>query len=353
MSTEALSVIIPVFNCKKYLENCIASILAVNDHCTNVFIHEIILVDDGSTDGSSELCDKLALTVETENCVIRAIHQNNRGVSSARNVGLCTATGSFILFVDSDDTVDSQKLCEILQIIRRNDSIDMVVFGLSFDYYYGDRVYRHDIMLPPFEGVRSFEECNANLYSLFLNNMLSPLWNKLIRRSVIENSKLLLQEDMFLYEDLDFSLRTLAKCRRVLFCAEPIYHYRQAQDEGNAGRRLKRIDHIPEIIDKVEDALIPFDDKAKILMSLYLVLASEKISCASKKETDTICCDFREWIDRHSMKSKIENNKQALLLYNGKTHHLLFQRTKSKIRHQLANWIKIHIGDFRKWKLMC
>ena len=71
---KTLSVIIPVYNCGDYLESCVASIAAVNANCKTMFIGEIILVDDGSTDGSSKLCDQLAAK-GSENCAIRVIHQ--------------------------------------------------------------------------------------------------------------------------------------------------------------------------------------------------------------------------------------------------------------------------------------
>ena len=302
---ESFSVIVPVYNCKKYLESCITSITAVNDFCSSKFIHEIILVDDGSTDGSSELCDNLAWKKKTEGCTIHVIHQVNRGVSAARNAGLRAATGSFILFVDSDDTIDSQKLAELINKIGHDSSIDMAVFGMSFDYYSGDRIYRQDLMLPPVEGIKTHDECSEILYSLFRNNAVSSLCNRLIRKDVIENTGIYLQEDMFLYEDLEFSLRILAQCRAVYFCPEPVYHYRQAADEGNAGRRLKRIAHLPDLLNKIEDAIAKEKDKNRILLALYLTLAREKISVSSKAEIKTVCSDFKCWIDDHALLDKI------------------------------------------------
>lgn len=345
---EALSVIIPVFNSREYLESCISSVIAVNAVGATSLIHEIILVDDGSTDGSSDLCDKLAST-SFEDCAIRVIHQHNQGVSAARNVGLRAATGTFVLFVDSDDTIDSEKLAELINIVAQDASTEMVVFGMSFDYYSGDRIYRQDAMLPPVEGIKSLDECRAMLYSLFESNAISPLWNKLIRRNLIQRSGAFLREDMFLYEDLEFSLRILAHCNSVYFYPEPIYHYRQASDEGNAGRRLKRIEHIPDIVDKVEDALVSFGDSNNILLSLYLVLAREKISCASKNDTSVVCDDFKKWIDNHGILNKISDNGWAMFLYENKVAVLLRRRKRAKIRHSIANTIKKTIGDFRNW----
>ncbi len=345
---NTFSVIIPVFNCKAYLRECLASLIAVNDPGKAAGIHEIILVDDGSTDGSSALCDELASENSTEACVIRTIHQTNQGVSSARNTGLRAARGTFVFFVDSDDTVESQTLAELLQRLSEDTDADMAVFGLSFDYYTGDRLYRRDVLLPPVEGTRSLGECSGMTALLFRQNMLSSLCNRLIRRSVIEEAGIFLREDMFLYEDLEFSLRTLARCKAVLFYREPIYRYRQTPDQGNAGRRLKRVAHVPEIVDKIEDALLPSGGNAELLLSLYLILAREKIRVATVKETKLVCADFKGWIDRHGWKQKIAGSKQAMLLYEGETFQLLFRREKTKVHHFLAVRAKRFIGSLRK-----
>ena len=127
---ETLSVIIPVYNSTACLERCIASITAVNECANTVLVHEIILVDDGSTDGSSELCDQSAVTLSSEDLAIRVIHQANRGVSAARNAGLHAANGTFVFFVDSDDTVDSKMLADLIQTIRGDTSVDLAVYGL-------------------------------------------------------------------------------------------------------------------------------------------------------------------------------------------------------------------------------
>lgn len=94
-----VSIIVPVYNCEAYLKKCIASILAQT--CREL---ELILVDDGSTDGSSALCDALA----EQDPRIRVIHQANTGVSAARNAGLDAAAGEWIGFVDADDWIDPQ-----------------------------------------------------------------------------------------------------------------------------------------------------------------------------------------------------------------------------------------------------
>ena len=108
MMKELISVIVPVYNVEKYLDNCVQSIL--RQSYTNL---EIILIDDGSTDKSSQLCDEYSQKDKR----IKVIHKKNGGQSDARNVGITVATGKYIAFVDSDDYIDEQFLDCLLSTI--------------------------------------------------------------------------------------------------------------------------------------------------------------------------------------------------------------------------------------------
>ena len=103
MENIKLSFIVPVYNVEKYLRKCMDSILA-QDYSN----YEIILIDDGSTDDSGAICDEYTHTHHTSNithqtCPIRVIHQDNAGLSAARNAGIKAARGTYLCFVDSDD----------------------------------------------------------------------------------------------------------------------------------------------------------------------------------------------------------------------------------------------------------
>ena len=102
-ANEKISVIVPVYNVKLYLHKCVDSIL--NQTYQNI---EVLLIDDGSTDGSSDICDSYT----EKDSRIKVVHKKNGGLSSARNTGLDMATGEYILFVDSDDYID-------IEMIRR------------------------------------------------------------------------------------------------------------------------------------------------------------------------------------------------------------------------------------------
>lgn len=120
-----ISVIVPVYNTANYLCQCVNSI--INQTYNDL---EIILVDDGSTDGSGAICDKYA---ELDNRII-VMHKPNDGLISARKSGLSIATGEYIGFVDSDDWIDTDMFANIVSYVFQNDSPDIVGFGLKEEY---------------------------------------------------------------------------------------------------------------------------------------------------------------------------------------------------------------------------
>ena len=275
------------------------------------------------------------------------IHQENKGVSAARNAGLRALKGDYIFFVDSDDLVDSKRLAELLRILVKDNTLDMIVFGMTFDFYSGDQIYGNRLMLPPVDGVIEYDEYTGLLFDLFKNNMVSSLCNRIIRSTVVKGAGLSLREDMFLYEDFEFVLRVLANCRKVRFSLSPIYHYRIIKGKDNFSNRIKKIEHIDEIVNKIEEALTPFGGSFDILLSLYLILAREKLKCSSRIETNDVSNEFKEWIDLHSRRDSILNDEYAMLLYNKRCTKLLVERRITRIRNKLVATVKYYNRLFR------
>lgn len=114
-----VSVVVPVYNVKMYLAECVNSLL-----CQTLNDIDIILVDDGSTDGSESMCDSYA----KENKSVRVIHKENGGLGSARNVGLDAATGEYVYFIDGDDSIKKDAL-EKLYDYAEKDSLDVILFS--------------------------------------------------------------------------------------------------------------------------------------------------------------------------------------------------------------------------------
>ena len=111
MHEDLVSIIVPVYNVEKFVEKCVKSLM--NQTHKNI---EIILVDDGSPDHSPEIIDRIAV----EDQRVHVIHQQNRGVSAARNAGLQCASGEYVMFVDGDDWVDSDYVSYFLMLVSEN-----------------------------------------------------------------------------------------------------------------------------------------------------------------------------------------------------------------------------------------
>lgn len=327
-----ISFIIPVFNSGQYLENCFQKIKDVK-----LPDYEVIIVDDGSTDNSDIICDKLA----SENDAVICIHQQNQGVSVARNRGIDVATGEFIIFIDADDSFEPEHLHNLIKKLDNEPGVDMVIWGLSFDYYHNGKLYRRDEIETPLSGIYERDQWNCQMVNLYHTNSLSPVWNKMIRRSILVQKGIYFRRDMFLYEDLEFSLQCMSHCDHILFEPTVIYRYRQSEDEGNAGRRLNRIKKLTDVVSQINEAFeesVSSEQKNEILLSLYLTLAREKISVSSRKEISVVCDDFSKWYETGSYQLKGDAFINKLL--NHKVGSLRFKSKYTVIRHRIAILVK-------------
>lgn len=342
-----ISFIVPVYNCEKYIESCIYGIESIG-----LKEYEILLVDDGSTDNSGYLCDNFA----DRNKKIQCIHQQNQGVSSARNKGLKVAKGDYIFFADADDTIEPLLFLNLIKELEKESGIDIVIFGLSFDYYNKNVLYYRDELKAPLSGVKNSALWIKDLQELFYANSLSPIWNKLFKRSFLIQNGLYLREDMFLYEDLEYSLRCMTYCDNILFRPEIIYHYHRREESG---QRLRRINHISLLVGQLEAA---FNNLLKekclqekqnitenILLILYLILAREKIAVSNFKEIGMVCDDFAEWYYARDYQD-IGHEKafiNDLLKHN--IVNLIIRRDYTMIRHKIA--VKVKSSAFYKKRI--
>ncbi len=355
---KKVSFTIPVYNCGNYLEDCLAGIrAAMEPSCGD---YEIILVNDGSKDSSGEICDRLSEQYTN----VKVFHQENQGVSAARNRGIDMAEGELMIFPDADDNIEPEKLRQLIHVMDEDNTIDLLIFGLSMDYYHHGARYRRDELAYSKEGKMLSEEWQDSFYELYLCNYISPVCNKIFRKSMIEENHIRFDAGMFLYEDLDFAIRYMACCGTIYSSQEIIYHYRQQEDEGNAKRRLMRIDHLTHPVDKIEKALNEMVDRqclsaaAKdrikaILPHLYLVLARDKISVADRSQIRQICFDMAEWLrdkPENFTESLSEGDREYMkCVANGQISHLLANRRYTAVRHKAAIAVK-NTGIYQKLK---
>ena len=212
-----VSVIIPVYNVEKYLRQCVVSLREIRTAM------EIILVDDGSTDGSGILCDELG----REDSRIRVIHQPNGGLSAARNTGIRNARGEYLLFLDSDDFLDPAATEALL---KHTASGADALMGL-YNNYYSDNDAREPENSPAFlamEGLLPMERFLAGVPTDGKTCYMTA-WRFLPRREFLVEQALYFLPGI-LHEDEEWTQRLLCRAGSVFVTHEYFYQYRQARE---------------------------------------------------------------------------------------------------------------------------
>ncbi len=328
------SFIVPVYNCIATLSACVEAVCAVD-----LTDWELLFIDDGSTDGSGGECDRLAGQYPQ----VRVLHQENGGVSAARNRGIQEARGKWLLFMDADDDLESEKLGAVLKAPAALAG-DMVCFGMAFEFYRKGVCYRRDPLYYPREGLLTRAQWSGDLETLFLCNSLSTVCNKAYRRDFLQANGLRFREDMFLYEDLEFVLRCLHHCGSIYNVPQALYRYRQSEDEGNAGRRVQKISALSAWIVPVEQAMdaladtVPEQQRKCIVLRLYLILAREKVAVSDLAGVRQLCEDYRKW-SRGRQVPVVEPSFQSQL-QAGRAGAILLHHKKTALRHQIAIRVK-------------
>lgn len=216
-----VSIIIPAYNCIKSLEYCTRSI---QQQTYTGF--ELILVDDGSIDGSGELCDKFAAADSR----IKVIHKPNGGVSSARNAGIDAATGEYITFCDSDDYLEPDYLETLIQTAKSNPDCGHI--WCCFQTVTG---YQKENAVPNYLSAESVLHYTLKGYMTLHEMWLDTCpWNKLYTAKIIKESGLHFSEDLSLGEDWLFNLTYIdaSENDRIAVITKPLYNYVRGNEES-------------------------------------------------------------------------------------------------------------------------
>lgn len=206
MSEPEISVIIPVYNKKKYLDKCLNSV--IHQTYSNI---EVIVIDDGSTDGSTSICKRYSKEDDRINLIIK----ENAGVSSARNLGIRLAKGDWLLFLDSDDFLELNALEELLTIAKKTNS-DIV--------YYGCNIYKDEDL------IRSRNVKELRVYDelkVFFNNVkIDPASACLnfTKRKIVKDNNLFFNESMKYNEDVLFVYSLYCHIQRITIYNKALYN---------------------------------------------------------------------------------------------------------------------------------
>lgn len=216
---KKISVIVPVYNVERYLKRCIESI--INQTYKDL---EIILVDDGSTDSSGNICDEYKKIDKR----ISVIHKKNGGLSDARNEGLKVVTGTYIAFVDSDDFLDLD-MYEYMQKNIEKENADIVICGTKIDYDNGKIIVKSSKKLEEFDTKRALIELNS------FKTFDMSVWNKLYKKSVIDRIMFPVGKKS---EDYFVMYRYFDRAQKVVVLPEAKYHYIQRENSISRGKEI-------------------------------------------------------------------------------------------------------------------
>lgn len=243
---DQISVIVPVYNTAKYLPQCIESIL--DQTYTNF---ELLLIDDGSSDNSGEICESYA----ERDTRVRVIHQENAGVSAARNRGLDEACGEYIMFVDSDDYVDSELLECAYHEIRAYD-VDIYICGLVVEISNGGEIISKEIYTAKGKKTYDVRGLLEDMDLFYPGLCICGPCHKLFKRKVIENENIRFDTRLSFAEDFLFNQEYLARIRTVQIDDEVYYHYRKEREESlNSRWDLRHYDMAVYVYDQMRDLL--------------------------------------------------------------------------------------------------
>lgn len=215
-----ISIIVPVYNIKDYIERCLYSI------CNQTYREiEIIVIDDGSTDESGQICDRHAL----KDSRIKVIHKHNEGLVVARKRGIQQASGEYIAYVDGDDWIEPNMIERLYKTLIEND-VNIVMCGRFEDTGDTHKAVYHGVS----EGRYGKQELINKVYpnmivngSFFEWGIFPGLWDKLFKREIIEEYQMSVDDRLTMGEDAACVYPALLNANSIYVLHECLYHYRQ------------------------------------------------------------------------------------------------------------------------------
>lgn len=281
---ERISVIVPVYNAVQYIKRCIESVL--DQTYRDV---EIILIDDGSTDESSVICDNYQ-----KESNVKVIHKKNGGVSSARNIGLSAASGNYIAFVDSDDYLEKNML---QQMYNEMSQVDLVMCG----YFQNREKYSGT-------SEKKVVDRNTAMQCIIKNDGFKGyLWNKLFKKEIIDRFGLKFSPNIHMCEDMLFCARYINNISQACLLPEALYYYEvNIGSASNSRFNLKRYSVIKAYSELLEVEIVAQNReirnevenrKIKHCLSLWNLLRHESRTCK-----ETYIPQIRQEIKKESMR---------------------------------------------------
>ncbi len=340
MKSEKVSIVIPVYNVEVYLKKCMESVLNQTYSCI-----EIILVDDGSTDKSPNICERY-MKQDSRVCVI---HQKNLGLSAARNRGVEASTGEYIMFVDSDDWIEFNTV-ELLMEKAKSTGYEIIAHSL---YKYNNGVDR--LVLP--DDIKEYdvnvEKYQEYLYASCLLNQSSfpylfpqelrcgpemsyPVL-KLFRKDFLKRNNLVFPEGLKFCEDKVFELSVVKAAQNIYYINKPLYHYvTRLGSLTNRHAKEKSNDYIKTFCyleDKMKELKVPKTIykyfNLNVLQNCWNIAERFGMECNTIKDVFYVSPQFQYFMDNSYCKTAVAQIDKKMI--RSAKHFILTKLLQAKM----------------------
>ena len=305
-----LTVVIPVYNVEKYLKRCVESVLI--QEWKN---YDILLVNDGSTDNSPQICDDYAKAYD----FISVIHKENAGLSEARNTGISHAKGEYVYFPDSDDWLEPQTFTELAEVLESLE-FDIISFNREFVKGEEDVIVSDSVETQVFEGKDAFVHMLKHSYITGFAN------DKIYRKSLFMEHAILFPKGKY-YEDLGTNYKLFLSAKNVFATNQKYYHYlidnpHSITQSWNEKKFSDMFGFYKDVFysDFVRSQLN--QEEIQILQLYYVNGLTHILVSLYKSKLDIQCAEIRNDVNQELRKNKIRysemkylQNRMKYLLY--------------------------------------
>ena len=306
-NSPTVSVIMPVYNAERFLDESIGSI--INQTYYNL---DIVLVNDGSTDGSTKICDLYT----KRDYRVRLINKENGGVSSARNTGLELASGQYVTFVDSDDFLELDAIEQLMSGAKRDRHGSDIYVGGVYDYHSAGYTFDYQPNSLPIEKRFTYDSVDDGIYQI-MTSINSP-FAKLYKREFIVSKKLVFNETIHIAEDALFVFQAAIQAKAIYKIDRPVYYYRNDLDNNysatgtiNADKALdfaKAFEQMQKLVNKVKfsKSLEGQFRRGVVAHALYNLSLAERDPIAHKKVFEAT---HKELVERYDITVNLVPNE--------------------------------------------
>ncbi len=314
--TELISVIVPVYNKEKYLEKCLDSI--VNQTYRNL---EILLIDDGSTDGSAAICDAYA----KKDPRVKSVHRKNAGPGATRNYGMLISSGRYIAFVDSDDWIERDMYARLMDAIRRNGA-SLAMCGRNMVFEESGEIQSAFCL----EAEQCFDTHEAVRRFLVYDAVDASPCDKLFDRALLEGSPYATFPKKYVSEDIPFVFGLISRAEKTVHIGVPCYNYLQRSGSYSRGTLNKKAWGLKVYPDEVRRTVLKaYKDLQSEADYYYAINMMTLFFKVDKKKDAEAYRTIREELIRHK--------KQLLGKYTSMNQKMLYLLIKLNLYHTVRD----------------